>query len=160
MSVEPAALLQLSVEETLLLLRRIEAVFERLTHTPIICLRRACRQAGRAMHPPLKSRGFLASFCKVQHAALSALTRSISLASLLLSCYHTNLGPIDERHNEADGAWSQSIKDPESSRCWTQGRYYEKAPRIGFEPVTLRLASCINLEFKRLYAVFMRFRAS
>ena len=62
MIVEPATLLKLLLQETLLLLVRVQSVLERLKHTLIIRLRHAYCQAGRASHPPTEAGGFLAPF--------------------------------------------------------------------------------------------------
>jgi len=62
MVIQPAALLQLLSEEVLLLLGRIQAVLERLTHSVIVRLRHAYSQVGLIVHPPAKARGFLAYF--------------------------------------------------------------------------------------------------
>src|SRR5262245_5794829 len=64
MVVQPAALLKLLFEETLLPLVRVQAVCECLTHVPTVIVKRACCQAVGAMHPRLTPRAFWPHFCK------------------------------------------------------------------------------------------------
>jgi hypothetical protein len=61
-SVQPAALLQVRVEEALLQRVRVPAVRDRLTQVFIVSLKQACCQAGRALQPPPEAGGLLAPF--------------------------------------------------------------------------------------------------